>query len=115
MSTGSRSKEASGAATTHNGAAKPGAPAAVPLEEVRPVMPSGTLGSRLVALTKYMMRTDVHTYAFSVAANIILSLFPFIVMMMTLTRHVFNSVAMLHVVEQMMWHFLPANQEFIIR
>jgi membrane protein len=35
--------------------------------------------------------------------------------MMTLTRHVFNSVAMFNVVEQLMWHFLPANQEFIIR
>jgi len=94
---------------------KQGDPPAVPLEEVRPVLPSGTLGSRLLALLKYMMRTEVHTYAFSVAANVILSLFPFIVMMMTLTRHVFNSVAMLKVVEQMMWHFLPANQEFIIR
>lgn len=78
-------------------------------------MPSGSLRSRLIALAKYMMRTEVHTYAFSVAANVILSLFPFIVLMMTVTRHVFNSVAMLNVVEQMMWHFLPANQDFIIR
>jgi len=78
-------------------------------------MPSGSLRSRLIALVKYMMRTEVHTYAFSVAANVILSLFPFIVLMMTLSRHVFNSVAMLQVVEQMMWHFLPANQDFIIR
>src|SRR5690348_1090446 len=69
-------------------------PTAVPLKQVPPVLPSGTLGSRLLALLKYMMRTEVHTYAFSVAANVILSLFPFIVMMMTVTRHVFNSVAM---------------------
>ena len=34
---------------------------------------------------KYMVRTEVHTYAFSVAANVILSLFPFIVMMLTLS------------------------------
>jgi YihY family inner membrane protein len=90
-------------------------PAAVPIERVRPVLPNGSLGSLVVALAKYMMRTEVHTYAFSVAANVILSLFPFIVMMMTLTRHVFNSMAMFHVVEQMMWYFLPANQDFIIR
>ena len=90
-------------------------PAAVPLEDVRPALPSDTLRDRLLALVKYMMRTEVHTYAFSVAANAILSLFPFIVMMMTLTRHVFNSVAMFNVLQQMMWHFLPANQEFIIR
>jgi YihY family inner membrane protein len=90
-------------------------PDAVPLEEVRPVTSREAPGSPFVALAKYMMRTEVHTYAFSVAANVILSLFPFIVMMMTLTRHVFNSVAMFNVLEQMMWHFLPANQEFIIR
>jgi len=102
-------------ATTQDEALTPGTPQALPLEEVRPVLPNSSLVSRLLALAKYMMRTEVHTYAFSVAANVILSLFPFIVMMMTLTRHVFNSVAMLHVVEQMMWHFLPANQDFIIR
>ncbi|HEY2014781.1 MAG TPA: YihY/virulence factor BrkB family protein [Bryobacteraceae bacterium] len=89
--------------------------AAVPLDEVRPVLPNDSVGGSIVALAKYMMCTEVHTYAFSVAANVILSLFPFIVMMMTLTRHVFNSVAMFNVVQQMMWHFLPANQEFIIR
>lgn len=115
MSTGSRSKQVIETATRHNGAEDPEPAAAVPIEEVRPAMPSGSLRSRLIALAKYMMRTDVHTYAFSVAANVILSLFPFIVMMMTLTRHVFNSVAMLHVVERMMWQFLPANQDFIIR
>jgi YihY family inner membrane protein len=103
------------AATQQDELAQHGEPAAVPLEEVRPVLPNDTLAARFVAMAKYMMRTEVHTYAFSVAANVILSLFPFIVMMMTLTRHVFNSVAMFNVVQQMMWHFLPANQEFIIR
>lgn len=88
---------------------------AVPLEEVRPVLSNEAPRRPIVALAKYMMRTEVHTYAFSVAANVILSLFPFIVMMMTLTRHVFNSVAMFNVLQQMMWHFLPANQDFIIR
>ena len=33
-----------------------------------------------------MSQTEVHTYAFSVAANTILSLFPFIVMMFTIAR-----------------------------
>jgi membrane protein len=88
---------------------------AVPLAELRPALPSGSFGARLIALAKYMTRTEVHTYAFSVAANVILSLFPFIVMMMTLTRHVFNSVAMFRVVEEMVWYFLPGNQDFVIR
>jgi YihY family inner membrane protein len=115
MSTGTSKQASFEKAATQEKTLAPGERSAVPLDEVRPVLPRGSLGSRLVALAKYMMRTDVHTYAFSVAANMILSLFPFIVMMMTVTRHVFNSMAMLHVVEQMMWHFLPANQEFIIR
>ena len=89
-------------------------PAAVPLAEVEPALPSGSLGTRLVALLKYMARTEVHTYAFSVAANAILSLFPFIVMMMTLSRHVFNSEAMLNAVERMTADFLPSNQDFIV-
>lgn len=90
-------------------------PDAIPLDEVRPVVSTEAPQRPFVALAKYMTRTEVHTYAFSVAANVILSLFPFIVMMMTLTRHVFNSLAMFNVLQQMMWHFLPANQEFIIR
>ena len=106
---------ASDAATKDAQTRQGGEPKAVPLAEVHPVLPGGSLGGRLMALAKYMMRTEVHTYAFSVAANVILSLFPFIVMMMTLTRHVFNSVAMFQVVEKMVWYFLPGNQDFIIR
>jgi YihY family inner membrane protein len=115
MPNGTQAATESDEVAAHKDAPKQEDPAAVPLEEVRPVVPSGGLGSGTLALLRYMMRTEVHTYAFSVAANIILSLFPFIVMMMTVTRHVFNSVAMFNVVQQMMWHFLPANQEFIIR
>jgi hypothetical protein len=46
------------------------------------------------ALAGYMTRTEVHTYAFSVAANAILSLFPFIVLLLTVSRKVFHSYAM---------------------
>jgi YihY family inner membrane protein len=56
----------------------------------------------------------VHTYAFSVAANVILSLFPFIVMMLTISRQVFHSRAMETVVGEMMSTFLPSNQAFIM-
>ena len=47
-----------------------------------------------MSLVRYMAQTEVHTYAFSVAANTILSLFPFIVMMFTIARLVFHSPAM---------------------
>src|SRR5581483_3445317 len=39
-----------------------------------------------VPALQYLLRTEVHTYAFSVAANAILSFFPFIVLLLTVTR-----------------------------
>lgn len=87
----------------------------VPLEEVRPVVVKGGFWSQVIALLHYMARTEVHTYAFSVAANAILSLFPFIVLLLTLCRRVFHSRAMEQVVGDMMRGFLPVGQEFVIR
>src|ERR1700760_3316396 len=43
---------------------------------------------------RYLMQTEVHTYAFSVAANSILSFFPFIVLLLTLLPPVIRSQAM---------------------
>ena len=87
---------------------------AIPLARVRPVLRGKGLGAQLLALAQYMTRTEVHTYAFSVAANVILSLFPFIVMMLTISRSVFHSAAMANVVVEMMTNFLPSNQYFIL-
>ncbi|MBB5056130.1 YihY family inner membrane protein [Granulicella aggregans] len=85
-----------------------------PIETLRPKVPGGA-GSQIVALAKYMAGTEVHTYAFSVAANVILSLFPFIVLLLTITRQVFHSTAMESVVGDMMRSFLPVGQDFIVR
>jgi len=73
--------------------------------------------SRALVLStfKYLMRTDVHTFAFSVAANSILSFFPFVMLMMTLIRHVFHSRVMYEVVVQLLRDYLPAGQDFVIR
>src|ERR1700722_16616163 len=66
------------------------------------------------ALFRYMMRTEVHTYAFSVAAQVILSLFPFILLLLTITENVFHSPKMTNVVEEMISNFLPNHQDFIM-
>src|SRR5258706_16195822 len=47
---------------------------------------------------KYLTQTEVHTYAFSVAANAILSFFPFMGLLLTLPRHVLHSEAMYKVI-----------------
>jgi YihY family inner membrane protein len=62
-----------------------------------------------------MARTEVHTYAFSVAANSILSLFPFIVLLLTLSRNVFHSHSMESIVSDMMKNLLPVGQDFVMR
>jgi YihY family inner membrane protein len=90
-------------------------PAVKPIEEVRPVVAETGLWAQIVALAHYMARTEVHTYAFSVAANSILSLFPFIVMLLTISRSVFHSRSMEAVVGDMMKNFLPVGQDFVMR
>ncbi len=69
----------------------------------------------VLATTKYLLRTEVHTFAFSVAANAILSFFPFVVLLMTLIRNVFHSRVMYEVVVQLLRDYLPAGQDFVIR
>jgi YihY family inner membrane protein len=70
---------------------------------------------RLLLTAAYLMRTDVHTFAFSVAANAILSFFPFMVLLMTLIRQVFHSKPMYDVVIALLRDYLPTGQEFIVR
>ena len=83
----------------------------------RPVAPVGDAGTwaQVWALLQYMTKTEVHTYAFSVAAQVILSLFPFIVLLLTLSEKVFHSERMADVVSAMMSNFLPNDQEFVMR
>ena len=83
--------------------------------ELWPEPVEGGSGAQLLALVKYLTQTDVHTYAFSVAANVILSLFPFIVLLLTLSRRVFHSQAMFEVVGQLMHSYLPTGQDFVMR
>lgn len=63
----------------------------------------------------YLLRTEVHTYAFSVAANAILSFFPFIVLLLTVTRRVFHSANMYNIVIELVRQYLPSNQDFVVR
>ena len=64
---------------------------------------------------QYLARTEAHTYAFSVAANAILSFFPFMVLLMWLIRNVFHSASMYNVVVDLLRDHLPAGQDFVIR
>src|ERR1035437_1049052 len=60
------------------------------------------------ALVNYLLDSEVHTFAFSVAANAILSFIPFTVLLYTISHSVFNSPKMVGVVNDMVDYFLPA-------
>jgi YihY family inner membrane protein len=64
---------------------------------------------------RYLTQTEVHTYAFSVAANSILSFFPFIVLLLTVVQRVFHSAQMYNVVLELLRDYLPSNKDFVIR
>jgi YihY family inner membrane protein len=63
---------------------------------------------------KYLTQTEVHTFAFSVAANAVLSFFPFMALLMTLVLRVFHSPHMYSVVAELLQANLPVAQDFIV-
>ncbi len=67
------------------------------------------------ALATYLLDSEVHTYAFSVAANAIISFIPFVVLLYTLALSVFHSRAMVGVVDNMVNYYLPstASQDWL--
>jgi membrane protein/epoxyqueuosine reductase len=68
------------------------------------------------ALIHYLLDSEVHTFAFSVAANAILSFIPFIVLLYALADTVFHrSKIMKEVIDAMVVYFLPSNQDFIAK
>ena len=64
---------------------------------------------------RYLLHTEVHTFAFSVAANAILSFFPFVLLLMTLVLRVFHSRTMYRIIVELLRDYVPAGQEFVIR
>src|SRR5437870_12520883 len=69
----------------------------------------------VLSTVKYLLHTEVHTFAFSVAANAILSFFPFVLLLMSLAVRVFHSRTMSDVIKELLRDYLPAGQDFVIR
>ncbi|WP_263359348.1 YihY/virulence factor BrkB family protein [Acidicapsa ligni] len=64
-------------------------------------------------LLSYLLDSEVHTFAFSVSANAILSFIPFIVMLYTIAHSIFHSPAMAAVIGDMVKYFFPSNQDWV--
>src|SRR5947209_1566833 len=107
--------------TSRSTAATAATPARTPASSVDEVLITDVRGMWTILqrhawkTAKYLTETEVHTYAFSVAANAILSFFPAIVLLLTITLRIFHSQTMYEVVLQMLRDYLPANQDFIIK
>ncbi|HEX8712199.1 MAG TPA: YhjD/YihY/BrkB family envelope integrity protein, partial [Terracidiphilus sp.] len=65
------------------------------------------------ALVAYLLDSRVHTFAFSVAANAIISFIPFVVLLYALARSVFHSQRsddpMVRIISQMVVYFIPST------
>jgi YihY family inner membrane protein len=97
-------------------AGTPAGKQALPAPAPKPPRASGRgWGAVVAGLARYLAQTEVHTYAFSVAANAILSIFPFIVMMFTVAQNVFHSPAMTREIGGILHDVLPSNQDFVVR
>jgi YihY family inner membrane protein len=72
------------------------------------------LKTQVIPTLKYLATTEVHTYAFSVAANSILSFFPAIVLFLTITGKILHNAALYAAVVKLAKDFLPSNQDFIV-
>ena len=62
---------------------------------------------------RYLTHTEAHTFAFSMAANAILSFVPFIVVMSWLIRGLLHSRLMFEVMKQLVIDHLPAGQHMV--
>lgn len=88
--------------------------AAAAVARVRVAYQDPSLRKRVQDTLKYLTRTEVHTYAFSVAANAILSFFPFMLLMLSITERRLHSQEMTNVFFNLLRDYLPTGQEFVI-
>lgn len=61
----------------------------------------------LARTLRYWMQTEVHVYAFSVAANVLLSFFPFLIVMLSISRHVFGEQAAVAAIDLALRDYFP--------
>ncbi len=73
------------------------------------------LRGRFAASLHYLWTTEVHAYAFSIAANALLSFFPFSLLLVTICDRLLQWHGAFQVVEQLLRANLPTGADFVIR
>src|SRR5689334_6139353 len=64
-------------------------------------------GEALLPTLRYWMKTEVHVFAFSTAANVLLSFFPFLIVMMSVSRWVFDRTITIAAIDTALNDFFP--------
>jgi membrane protein len=72
----------------------------------RPGLTRGIFGF-LAPTFRFWMRTEVHVYAFSVAANVLLSFFPFLIVSISLSRIFFNQITTVAAIDLALKDYFP--------
>jgi membrane protein len=67
-----------------------------------------SLVTALIPTFRYWMQTEVHVYAFSIAANVLLSFFPFLIVSVSLGQVVFNRESTIAAIDLAMKDFFPS-------
>jgi YihY family inner membrane protein len=73
------------------------------------------IGGRLVPSLRYLFATEVHAYAFSIAANAYLSFFPFTLLLLTVCRRWLGWESAYRVILELLRIHLPVGADSIIR
>ena len=71
--------------------------------------------ARLIPSLRYLMATEVHAYAFSIAANVYLSFFPFTLLLLTVCRRWLRWESAYGVILELLRIHLPKGADSIIR
>lgn len=74
---------------------------------------SPALRRRLLASLRYAFSTEVHTYAFAIAANVLIAFIPFYLLLLSICKNALHSEAAVRTIWAMLDVSLPANQVFI--
>jgi membrane protein len=74
-----------------------------------------SLGLRISRSLGYLWTTEVHAYAFSIAANALLSFFPFSLLLLTICRSWLHWQGAYDIVVDLLRANLPTGAEFVIR
>jgi YihY family inner membrane protein len=88
---------------------------AAPLAEVAASVRELTVAGRWKQSVRYLLTSEAHTYAFAIAANVLLSFLPFAVLLLSVCKNVLRSTVAYDAVLAVLSDALPANQEFILR